>query len=83
MSLQSQDNSGVFDFGTGISTSYNDLANLIIRLTNSKSKIKYVKNPLKHYQTHTQANFPYLAPKYTLESALKEMIQDRKVNWRS
>ena len=83
MSLQKQNNSGVFDFGTGISTSYHDLANLIIRLTNSKSKIRYVKNPLKDYQRYTKANSPYLTPKYTLESALEEMIQDRKVNWRS
>ena len=71
-------NSGVFDFGTGISTSYNELANMVIRLTNSKSKIKHVKNPLKNYQKFTKANFPFSKPKYTLEEGLKDMIEERK-----
>lgn len=67
-----------FDFGTGVTTSYNDLANMIIRLTNSHSKIKYVKNPLKNYQRLTKANLPFTKPKYTLEEALKDMIEERK-----
>ena len=70
--------SGIFDFGTGISTSYNELANMVIRITNSKSKIKYVNNPLKSYQKYTKANMPFSKPKYTLEEGLKDMIEERK-----
>jgi UDP-glucose 4-epimerase len=78
MDVDFRKRSGIFDFGTGITTSFNDLANMIIRLTNSKSRIEYVKNPLKSYQEFTKANSPYSKPKYTLEGALTDMIQERK-----
>ena len=70
--------SGTFNFGTGISTSFNDLADMIIRLTNSKSRIKYVKNPLTSYQDFTKARQPYSEPGYTLERALEDMIAERR-----
>lgn len=78
-SLHENKRTSRFDFGTGISTSYNSLAEMIIRLTNSKSKIIHIKNRLKNYQTFTKASFPYSTPKYTLESALQDMINERRI----
>ncbi|EQD77083.1 NAD-dependent epimerase/dehydratase, partial [mine drainage metagenome] len=38
-----------YNIGTGTSTSYNDLAKTILKVTKSNSRIKYIENPLKYY----------------------------------
>ena len=69
-----------YNIGTGISTSYNDLAKMILKVTKSSSEIKYIGNPLKHYQYFTKCktdkserelNFKC---SYTVETAIEEMF---------
>ncbi|AKC60159.1 ADP-glyceromanno-heptose 6-epimerase [Blochmannia endosymbiont of Polyrhachis (Hedomyrma) turneri] len=57
--------SGIFNIGTGISTSFTEIANTTLNLYNNEKKhtINYINFPiqLKHsYQTFTQANIKHL-----------------------
>ena len=78
ISFAKEPNAGIFDFGTGITTTYNDLAKMIIEMTNSESKIKYVSNPLVNYQEYTKATKPYMKAKFTLREALEDMLKERE-----
>jgi len=71
----------VFNVGTGLSTSFNRLVDILKKQINSDVKIEYVENPIKNiYQMHTQADLNKSSkvlgfkPKYTIETATKEMI---------
>ena len=70
-----------YNIGTGITTTFNEIARLVKLISKSNSRITHVKNPFKNYQIFTQADMrkPFrelqFKPKYNLKSAIKEMIQ--------
>ncbi len=74
------DSCGVFNIGSGVETKINDLAKLIIELTNSKSKIKHVEkregDVFQSLADITEAKKLGFSPKYKLTDGLKESI-----NW--
>jgi len=72
------------NIGSGTKTTINNIANLIINLTNSKSKIKYEKSRSGDI-LHSIANIDKakkslnFKPKYNLEKGLKETIEWFKI----
>ena len=49
--------SGVYNVGTGIATSFNDLIKIINKVLDTNEKIEYINNPYEEtYQTNTQAD---------------------------
>ena len=70
-----------YNVGTGITTKFNDIANLIKKIIPAESKIKHVENPLKSYQLFTQADTTKLKndlrfkPEYDLEKGIKEIYE--------
>lgn len=70
----------VVDIGTGISTPVKDVAALIIKLTNSKSKIEYLPMRTGEAKLHTKSDLAnakkYLGwePKTSLEEGLRKTI---------
>jgi ADP-L-glycero-D-manno-heptose 6-epimerase len=73
--------SGVYNVGTSIPRSFQDIANILQDELNSVKECKYIKNPyIKRYQFYTQANIDntrkYLnyEPKYSLEDGIKDYI---------
>jgi nucleoside-diphosphate-sugar epimerase len=73
-----------YNVGTGITTSFNEIAKLIVTMTNSKSKILHVPNPFRNYQMYTRADITKaknelgFSPAYDLSMAIKEMIETEK-----
>ena len=69
-----------YNVGTGITTSFNDIAEITRSICKSDSKIVHVDNPFRNYQMFTQADmrktFGELGfrPLYDLKSAIKEMV---------
>ncbi len=69
-----------YNVGTGISTSYNDIAKMVKEVTGSSSDIIHIPNPLKSYQMFTQADLTktsrdlQFTPQYSIKNALKEMM---------
>ena len=45
-----------YNVGTGITTSFNEIADMVKSISKSDSKIVHVKNPFKNYQMFTQAD---------------------------
>ena len=48
--------SGTFNVGTGVETSFNQLAERIVEVTGLDLKIEYMKNPIKNYVYRTKAS---------------------------
>ena len=77
-------NNGVFNVGTGIPRSFQDIANLLQKEFGTNLKTEYFNNPLDGYQTHTQANLDSTKdnigfdPKITLEEGIKNYIPEIK-----
>ena len=75
---------GVFNVGTGISRSFQDIADILQNELGSNLGTEYFPNPLKGYQVHTQANIDsskiYLdfMPKYSLEEGIKDYLAEIK-----
>ena len=70
-----------YNVGTGITTSFNDIAEMVKMISKSNSKIVYVKNPFKNYQMFTQADMTKtisdlrFKAAYDLKKAIKEMLE--------
>jgi len=75
-----------YNVGTGITTSFNEIAEMIKSICKSDSKIVHVDNPFRNYQMFTQANMTKtfrelgFRPLYDLKSAIKEMGDDERSN---
>ena len=75
---------GVYNVGTGIPRSFQDIADILQNELGSNLGTEYLPNPLKGYQMHTQANIDsskiYLdfMPKYSLEDGIKDYISEIK-----
>ena len=70
-----------YNVGTGITTSFNEIARLVKLISKSNSRITHVKNPFKNYQMFTQADmrktFEELRfkPSYNLKKAIGDMLE--------
>ena len=70
-----------YNVGTGITTSFNEIADMVKTICVSDSKIIHVKNPFKNYQMFTQADMNKtfrglrFKPSYGLKRAIKEMAE--------
>jgi len=75
---------GVYNVGTGVPRSFQDIADILQNELGSNLGTEYFPNPLKGYQMHTQANIDsskkYLdfMPKYSLEEGFKDYISEIK-----
>jgi UDP-glucose 4-epimerase len=71
---------GVFNVGTGIATSLNDLVLLLNKFLGKNIKPKYIEIPVKNYIDTQLADISKIksmlgfVPKYTLEDGIKEML---------
>lgn len=76
--LASKSGNGIYNVALGKSTSVIELAEFIINITNSKSKIKFLDarpGDIKHSQANpTKFQKEGFRPKYTIEDGLKETI---------
>ena len=70
-----------YNIGTGVTTSFNEIAKLVISISKSDSRIIYVKNPFKNYQMFTKANMTktyselHFIPQFSLNDAIRETIE--------
>lgn len=72
--------SHIFNGGTGLSLSFNQLVRGINHVLGSNLEPEYIDNPHSHYQDFTQANMTRVNalgwnPKYFFRSAIKEMVE--------
>ena len=73
---------GTFNVGTGISRSFQDIADILQDELNTSLGTEYFKNPYDGYQMHTQADISsseeYLEfkPKFSLEKGIKKYIPE-------
>jgi UDP-glucose 4-epimerase len=70
-----------YNVGTGITTSFNEIAEMVKTIAKSESKIVHVKNPFRNYQMFTQADMAKtfeelnFRPSYGLDKAVREMLK--------
>ena len=70
-----------YNIGTGITTSFNDIAEMVKAISKSDSKIVHVKNPFRNYQMFTQADMKKsnselrFKAAYDLKKSIKEMLE--------
>ena len=75
---------GVYNVGTGISRSFQDIADILQNELNTDFGTDYFLNPYDGYQTHTQANITStknnlgFVPKVSLEQGIKSYISEIK-----
>tara|TARA_B110000008_G_scaffold56892_1_gene56358 strand:+ start:7133 stop:8137 length:1005 start_codon:yes stop_codon:yes gene_type:complete len=75
---------GVYNVGTGISRSFQDIADILQNELNTDFGTDYFPNPYDGYQTHTQANITStknnlgFVPKVSLEQGIKSYISEIK-----
>jgi ADP-L-glycero-D-manno-heptose 6-epimerase len=73
---------GVYNVGTGIPRSFQDIANILQNELGTNLEIEYFRNPYNGYQMHTQANLKSsyenlgFKPKYSLEQGIKAYISE-------
>lgn len=69
-------NGAVYNLGSGVSRSFNEIASSVIETLGSKSEVKHIPNPLKNYQMFTQADITAIkrdtgwSPKFDLKSGI-------------
>lgn len=75
---------GVYNVGTGIPRSFQDIADILQKELGTSFKIQYFANPYAGYQVHTQANldaaneFINFFPKVSLEKGISSYIPEIK-----
>ena len=75
-----------YNVGTGITTSFNEIAKRVKSICKRGSKNVHVYNPFRNYQMFTQADMRKIfrelgfRPLYDLKSAIKEMGHDKRSN---
>ncbi|RZN14888.1 MAG: NAD-dependent epimerase/dehydratase family protein [Methanosarcinales archaeon] len=74
------DMSGIFNVGTGVSHSFNDIVNLLNNALGTDIKPQYIKNPVKNYVAHTLADLTKVKAslgfrsEYSLEDGISEIV---------
>ncbi len=80
LAMTSKIDFGIFNVGTGIGTSFNELVELINKLLDTSIEPVYVDNPIKNYVHDTIADLSLVAkslgykPQWTLEKGIKFLI---------
>jgi ADP-L-glycero-D-manno-heptose 6-epimerase len=80
----SADTSGVYNVGTSIPRSFQDIADILQKELKTKYKTDYFENPHKAYQTHTEADIALtrkelgFEPKFSLEDGIKDYAPEIK-----
>jgi len=82
---------GIYNLGTGVARSYNDLAKIIFKCLGKEENISYIDPPIEirdNYQYYTQANMKNLIDLgvivdnfYTLENGIKSYIKLLEKNY--
>ena len=76
---------GLYNVGTGMPRSFNDIAKSVFKNTNKTTSLKYVNTPLtirKQYQYYTKANIKKLRDNgykksfFSLEEGIKDYIRE-------
>ena len=82
LAMSSKIKCDIFNIGTGKSISLNQLVGMLNKILKTNTKPKYIKNPIKNYVQHTQAD-PKKAEKilgfkakYNLEEGIKKIISE-------
>jgi UDP-glucose 4-epimerase len=71
----------IFNVGTGVGTSFNDLIAMINKLLGTSIMPEYVENPLKNYVHDTIADLSLISkslgykPQWTLEKGIQFLIE--------
>ena len=71
---------GVFNVGTGVSHSFNDVVNLLNNALGTDIKPEYIENPVKNYVAHTLADLTKVEAalgfrsEYSLEEGISEIV---------
>jgi len=76
---------GIYDVGSGVSTSFDDVLNLVQKALGSNLEPIYVENPYKgRYQKDTKANLDWgFKPDYSLEEGIKDYLQNYETSEKS
>ncbi len=80
----SPNKNGVYNIGTGISRSFQDIVDILQSELGTNYKTEYFINPYEGYQMHTQANIKKskenigFDPKFTLEQGIKSYAPEIK-----
>lgn len=75
-------NNGVFNVGTGLPRSFQDISDILQQELNTNLACEYFKNPYNDYQMHTQADISNsresfgFNPEFTLEQGIKAYIPE-------
>jgi len=70
--------SGIYNAGSGVSRSFNDIVANLNRVLNTQWQPEYIDNPHAHYQPHTEADLTLTTkalrytPKFTLEKGIDD-----------
>ena len=70
--------SGIFNAGSGIARSFNDVVANLNRVLETGYQTEYIENPHAHYQPHTEADLTQTTralrykPKFTLEQGIDD-----------
>jgi len=73
--------SGIYNLGSGIARSFNELVDILNRSLGTDYKPDYIENPHAHYQNFTQADLTRVRnglgyePRYTLETGVADYMQ--------
>ena len=76
--------SGIYNIGTGISRSFQEIADILQKELNTNLETEYFKNPFSGYQFHTQADISLsrehlgFDPNYSLELGIKDYLPEIK-----
>ncbi len=83
--IENKSKNGIFNVGTGVARTFNDLASCVFRFSNENKKINYIETPVEireKYQYFTQANISKLRKsgfKYkflTLEDSIEDYVKN-------
>lgn len=80
LAIRSNIDFGIFNVGTGIGTSFNDLVALINNMLGTSIEPKYIENPLKNYVHDTIADLSLISkslgykPQWTLEKGIRFLV---------
>ena len=77
--IASRTGTGIFNVGTGISHSFNDVIEILNAKLGKNIKPIYVDNPIKNYVMHTQADTTKMAnlgflSRYSIEKGIDELV---------
>jgi ADP-L-glycero-D-manno-heptose 6-epimerase len=75
------DANGIFNVGSGISRTFNDIVEILLREMKEIVEIEYIKNPYSFYQNHTEADISKTEkilgykPEFSLEDGIRKYLK--------